>query len=267
MPKRYSRIVRKTISQTEGWFQTILDMPMRNPTRPLARKKGERITVGIDPSISGTGLAAFRDGELVYYKAWTEVRKLKTDHPHHIIWFKAKEHDHGSRLARIKMIANWVAEELLTLGAHGDQLTAAIEGYAFAARASSASDLHELGGAIKLVMLELGVPFQIYAPSSVKLAATGVGGADKGDMKIACLKKLNLDVTKYGKAGENIADACMIAWLLGQEMAIRDGVLALRKAPADVRRVLLHTTKAEPVALISRKLISHEEIDPPRPML
>lgn len=253
----YTRIVRRTISQTEGWFDVIKKQGAKE-------KDTHRLSIGIDPSLVGTGIAIFNDGELRDYRGWTDIKSLQKKHPQHLVYFKPTETTHGARLARIRMIGAWVGAIVSNEIIHGmPDICVALEGYAFAARARSISDLHELGGYIKQTLLTLDVPFRIYDPMSIKLAATGSGSADKGDIKIACLKKLKLDLTPYGKAGENIADACMIGWLLEQERAIRDGRKKLEDVDPDVRKVLLRTTKAEPTALISKPWIHEEAIKLP----
>lgn len=225
------------------------------------KAKRERISIGIDPSLVGTGAAVFHNGKLTDFRSWTDVQSLQKRQPKHLIQFKAKTRSTSNTLAIVRQIGTWVGG--LVAGFADYDLIVAMEGYALHSKGRGISDLHELGGYIKQAMLTLGVPFRVYDPLSIKLAATGDGSADKGTMKIACLKKLDLDVTCYGKAGENIADACMIAWLLEQERAIRDGRVKLKKAAEDVRKVLLRTTKAEPNALISQPWICEESIDIP----
>lgn len=268
MARRYARIVRKTISQTEGWFDVIREMPLK-VRGGVTAEECERITIGVDPSITGTGLAVFRDGELVHYKAWTEIKTLYKKHSDVLCWYcPPKGHRSlGDRARRIWMVVDWILQEIDQATMHGGRTAVAIEGYAHSARSRSMSDLHELGGQIKRGLLTRGIPFRIYDPLSIKIAATGEAMADKGDIKIACLQKLDLSVTKYGKAGENISDACMIGWLLEQERALRDGRVELKHADPNVRRVMLRTTKPEPVAFISLPLIHQKTIAYPEPLL
>lgn len=256
-----TRIIRRTMSETEGYMDLIARQG-KDERRARKAAKKERITIGVDPSLIGTGIAVFHNGKLTDFRAWTEVKKLQKREPKHLIHFKAKEHTPAIQLGIVRQIGTWIAEVLSKFA--GYDTIVAIEGYAMRSKGRGASDLHELGGYIKQALLTLCIPFRIYDPLSIKMAATGDGSADKGMMMIACLKKLELDVTPYGKTGENIADACMIGWLLEQERAIRDGRLDLKKAPADVRRVMLRTTKAEPVAPISQPWISEEIIDLPK---
>lgn len=266
MARKYARIVRKTISQTDGWFGVIDHM---GKVRGVHTGEGiRRVTVGIDPSMTGTGVAVFTDGELVKYWAWTEIKSLQKRNRGTLIYFKKPQGiTPSTQLGRIRMIAGWIGERLTELTMHGDEVTVALEGLALNARGRGVSDLYELSGQIKQTLLTLDIPFRIYDPLSVKLAATGNGSADKGDMKIACYRKLGLDVTPYGKAGENIADACLLAWLLEQELAIKAGALGIKKLPADTRKVLLRTTKAAQIALISLDLISNESINLVEPVV
>lgn len=254
----YTRIIRRTLSQTEGWFGAITSIGKAERARKKKAKQ-ERVSIGIDPSLTGTGLSVFHNGKLTDFRSWTNVVSLQKKQPQHLIFCNVKKHTAANTLGVVREIGAWVGSVLSRFADY--DLVVAMEGYALHSKGRGISDLHELGGYIKQAMLTLGIPFRIYDPLSIKLAATGDGSADKGTMKIACLKKLDLDVTCYGKAGENIADACMIGWLLEQERAIRDGRVKLKKAAPDTRKVLLRTTKTQPEALISQPWIHEESIE------
>jgi crossover junction endodeoxyribonuclease RuvC len=84
-----------------------------------------------------------------------------------------------------------------------------LEGYAFAAHASHAHELGELGGVIRVALLDAGIRFVDVNPSSLKLFATGKGNAKKNQVLADAVRKL-----AYAGHSTDEADAL---WLL--EMA------------------------------------------------
>ena len=87
-------------------------------------------------------------------------------------------------------------------------------------------------------------------------------------MKVACYEKYKSDFAELGEAAENIVDAIHIAALLETELAVKNGIIELKQLNSKVRDVLLNTTNSEPVAIVSRCLItSSEEFTPVVPIL
>ena len=80
----------------------------------------------------------------------------------------------------------------------------AIEGYAYA-RANQAHQIGELGGVVRLLLHDMGVPYTEVPPSSLKKWATGKGNADKDTM-------LETAIRKYAFEGHGNDEAD--AWLL-----------------------------------------------------
>ena len=63
-----------------------------------------------------------------------------------------------------------------------------IEGYSYSSKASRSHALGELGGAVKLVLLQRGTPFVVPSPAVVKKYATNNGGAGKDLMLVTAVK-------------------------------------------------------------------------------
>jgi len=72
-------------------------------------------------------------------------------------------------------------------------LHAALEGYSIGS-VNRAFDLGEVGGLIKLTLLDEGVPFIVVPPTSLKLFVTGTGAARKELMQRAVYQKWNLEI-------------------------------------------------------------------------
>lgn len=67
-----------------------------------------------------------------------------------------------------------------------------LEGYAYA-RANQAHQVGELGGVIRLMLHEAGVPWVEVAPAALKKYATGHGNAGKGEVLAAAIRRLGYD--------------------------------------------------------------------------
>lgn len=88
---------------------------------------------------------------------------------------------------RLQEIKNWVVE-LVT----GSELVL-IEGYLN--RSMSAGITGMVHGAVRLGLIEAGIPFATFPPSSNKKYATGKGGASKTEMALAAMKRAGLEFT------------------------------------------------------------------------
>jgi Holliday junction resolvasome RuvABC endonuclease subunit len=121
--------------------------------------------VGLDLSISEPGLTHTVEGA-----ACTHVLKTK-----------------GVRDLRLPEIKNWVLEF-----SHGAELVL-IEGYLN--RSMSAGITGMVHGAVRLGLIEAGIPYATFPPASNKKYATGKGGASKTEMAIAALKRGGVEFT------------------------------------------------------------------------
>lgn len=119
--------------------------------------------VGIDPSLTSTGLAV-RDsaGRLKAYALGDKDLR---------------------GMARLVFLRNAISRHL-------DRLRPSLvvyEGYAlgFRGKSNTIFDLGELGGVLKLLILEKGLDILLVPPNNLKLFATGKGNADKAQVSLA----------------------------------------------------------------------------------
>jgi len=138
------------------------------------------IILGIDPSLTGTGIAILKDGKLIESK--TLLNKLKD-------------------IPRIKFI---VDEIINYCNIHKPDFIG-IEGYAYG-RANKATALGELSGVIKYILEEKGLTYTIIAPMAVKKFVTGKGNAHKELVLMKVLKVYGIEFDDNNKA-----DAFVIA--------------------------------------------------------
>ena len=247
-------------------------MTTRRIRKPY-NEEGPRAVVGIDPSLRGHGIALLVDGKLVDYRGWTDVKKVQSANTNtraRLCYWKApcdKERKDVHRQFRISMLSSWTATVIgvwqsMIADVYSDasrSIAVAIEGYAFSKRSTGLSDIDELCGVIKTALWGTGIPFRIYDPLSVKLAWTGDGAADKDAMVKAVSRLHGVNLSDYSGAGENMADAILIASLLNTELSVREGYTKLQDLRPALRGVLLRTTKAVPVALVSRPMVHFSE--------
>jgi Holliday junction resolvasome RuvABC endonuclease subunit len=142
--------------------------------------------LGIDASLEGTGLCLVSDDDIVLFK---------TVNPR------------GKRgMARLAMIKDealkffWRPKLLGKAPIAG----AAVEGYAYNA-VNQAFSLGEVGGMLRLILHEHGVPYVDVPPASLKKFATGFASADKSAM-IAAAKACDVS-----PEDDNQADAYHLA--------------------------------------------------------
>lgn len=99
-----------------------------------------------------------------------------------------------SKDLRLLEIKNWVLEL-----AAGSELVL-IEGYLN--KSMSAGITGMVHGAVRLGLIEAGIPYATFPPSSNKRYATGRGGASKTEMAIAALKRGGVEFTN-----DNVCDS------------------------------------------------------------
>lgn len=146
------------------------------------------VYVGIDPSMTSTGLAVIEDGELSAYRIKTEKK-------------------HGSDYARISYIWKTIKYVLAKHAVHGQSFVFCIEGYAMGAKGSRVFQLGELGGHLRMgILRRYKEPMIEVAPTSFKKFFTGSGTADK-TVVMSTLK----DVYDVAITDDDEADAAGLA--------------------------------------------------------
>jgi len=73
-----------------------------------------------------------------------------------------------------------------------EPLLVAIEGYAYS-QANQAHQMGELGGVIRLALFDADIPFTVVAPQTIKMYATGNGGAKEDAVLVEGVKRLGLE--------------------------------------------------------------------------
>ena len=125
--------------------------------------------MGIDASLSNTGIAVVQDGQLDAYSL--EPKKLRGSE--RLVWFR----DRFTETVR-----------------RADPEVVVIEGYAFGAKMMREA-MGELGGVLRVVLHDIGVPYVVMPPTSLKLFVTGKGNGPKDNMSKEIYKRFGVDLT------------------------------------------------------------------------
>jgi crossover junction endodeoxyribonuclease RuvC len=117
------------------------------------------VFLGVDQSLTGTGLCVLSDEGVLVASATVTPEDLRD----------------GARLAFIKQAVATMLPGVVF---------AALEGYSYNS-VGHVFELGEIGGVVKVALLEAGVPYVVVPPVLVKKFATGKATADKDDMALA----------------------------------------------------------------------------------
>lgn len=141
-----------------------------------------KVYVGIDQSYSGFAITILRDNN-----QWTTV-------------YKSDKHG----IERLRDIQAHIMDVLVQF----EVVDVAMEGYAFGSQ--MANMLGELGGMVKLTLLDFGIYPLIVPPTSLKKYVTGKGnGVPKSQMLLYVYKKWGVEFTD-----DNAADSYSLARLV-----------------------------------------------------
>jgi Holliday junction resolvasome RuvABC endonuclease subunit len=117
---------------------------------------------------------------------------------------------HATGPERLRLFREAIKDLILKFGTLDGVI---IEGYSFASRNSQAHSIGELGGVIRLLVWELGIPYVVVPPTSRAKFATGKGNASKNEVISSVSARTGIIWSNPG------ADDKCDAWIL-EEMAM-----------------------------------------------
>jgi Holliday junction resolvasome RuvABC endonuclease subunit len=142
--------------------------------------------LGIDQSLRSSGVALLTENQTLNYSGTVTPGTL-------------------TGVARLAYIRTCLRD---VLASAGEEISyAAIEGYSMES-VNRSFDLGELGGVVRLVLHDAGIPFVVVAPKTLKLFVASDGAADKQKMREAVLKKWAVDLPQ-----NDVCDAYGLAQL------------------------------------------------------
>lgn len=139
--------------------------------------KDNIISLGIDPSLVGTGVIILQNGKILKQKL-----------------IKSKPNPSGKPKDEVLRIKKIVEELELIVGEHTPTI-AVVEGMAFGVRnATALVQLAALNYFIRSMLMDYHVPFIIIAPTSLKKFATGSGASKKDVMLMEVFKRWDVTI-------------------------------------------------------------------------
>lgn len=139
--------------------------------------KNNIISVGIDLSLTGTGIIFLENGKII-------KRRL----------IKSKPTFNGKPIDEVKRIRKIIEEIELMVGENKPTI-AVIEGLAFMVRnATALVQLSALNYMTRAMLMDYNIPFVIVAPTSLKKFATGSGASKKDVMLIEVYKRWGVSI-------------------------------------------------------------------------
>lgn len=150
--------------------------------------------VGIDPSLTGTGIA------VVAPDSKGRAKLVYSD--------RIEPHEKMRGVQRLMYLRQSVIDRLDKFDAH----SACVEGYSFSSKFSRAHSLGEWGGVLRVTLAQdFRLPTFCLPPQSLKKFATGQGNTKgKGPMATALYKRLGVSLS----LGEDEVDAVWLALAL-----------------------------------------------------
>lgn len=156
--------------------------------------------IGLDLSLTQSGVAVLRDGRLAYSRAINPKR------------------GGVQRLLEIEGAVN----QVLALEEEHDLRLVVLEGYAFA-RGHQSHQMGELGGVVRRMLYVRGTPWVEVAPSAVKKFCTGKGNAQKDLILQQVLKRWGMEFRTSDEA-----DAFVLAKIGQALLGDRAGLTAFQ---------------------------------------
>ena len=185
----------------------------------------EPMSLGIDPSLTSTGIVALGAGG--------EVLRAEALCP-------PKGCTGVERLDVLYRQLEGVVDRLLGQDRRTPaQLVAAVEGYGYSANGQRLAELGEWGGMVKLALWRRGIRFAVVAPARLKKFVAGKGTAQKDEMRLATYKRWAFEhpvvdvVDAYGLARVALA---LAGHREGLTAAQAEVVAALERPPTDTAR-------------------------------
>jgi len=151
-----------------------------------------KISLGLDLSLTGTGVVVFIKGKPIIQK---------------LIKSKPAGDKPIDELKRIQQIVKEIEEILLKLGSEDKTPDIAnIEGLAFMAKGTSLVQLSALNYFTRALLSSWHIPFLITAPTTLKKFGSGKGNTDKEVLMMMIYRDY-----KFQILDNNVVDACILA--------------------------------------------------------
>lgn len=216
---------------------------------------------GIDLSLNHAAATMLRDGELVNYAFITDIasdakKQFGTRLNLQSVRKEFQNDRHRVLAWRINEMSKWL--RTLLVGWAPDRVV--IEDYALRAE-HGAHQMGEIGGVARWMCYNMGIPFRLHDPTTLKMFAAHDGTCSKDQIEISVRERWNVDFShvnagKTTQTSEDLCDAYSLSKLGHAELMLKTGRIALASLHEKEIRVFHRVTKAQPICLLEREWIS-----------
>lgn len=210
------------------------------------KENKEYLILGIDPSLNGTGIVIMKNYKVIDFYFFSQVIKTVNNSNGHGILNKE------TGMARLNAIYEFFSDLLKKY----DFDYAGIEDYSYGSKSNSTFQIGGIGELLRLLLFRNFIPFRDLEPSKVKKFATGHGNAEKSEMVLQAYKD-GFDVSKYGKNGEDLADAYWIAKMVSTELILKADYKYINSLDKNRASTFTDISKAYPIPLAKRPFITN----------
>ena len=208
------------------------------------RVRAMRTYIGLDLSLTGTGAVQIDDhGQVLSVLAWStserevaQAAKAKRDYSLELhLSPEVKQGDaHASWLRTVDVtdtLRRWLDRRVQ------GTTQVAIEDHAYGVKTNAVYRLGHLHGLVRYNVNDLGLPFLLVEPTTVKFFATNKGRAEKAEMIAATVDK-GFDLWDFGASTRhNVADAFWLAYVMRTWDALREKRIELSDLPSHQAKV------------------------------
>lgn len=218
--------------------------------------------VGLDLSLNHAAMVCLEDGEMADYAFITDrAGDANTDSKRGTRLNIGKMSDallkdkHRLLVWRVDRMSAWVWIQILKWAP--DYI--AIEDYALRAE-QGAHQMGEIGGVVRHMLFNVGIPFRLHDPTSLKMYVAHDGTCQKDEVERCVKERWDADFKKHNShKGEqtsgDISDAFGLAKMAWDEVRVRAGTLKVSDLHKKEIRVFNRITKYQPLALVDREWI------------
>jgi Holliday junction resolvasome RuvABC endonuclease subunit len=194
--------------------------------------------------LTGTGgVQLDSEGRVFDVLAWStsdrEVERAKAERrPYSLELHRSREVEQGDAHASWLRTAAVSDTTRRWLDRHAPAGTlVAIEDHAYGVKTNAVYRLGHLHGLVRYAVNNLGLPFLLVEPTTVKFFATGKGRAEKVEM-VEATNAAGFDLSTFGASTKhNVADAYWLAQVVRTWHALREKRIDLKDLPAHQARV------------------------------
>lgn len=171
--------------------------------------------LGLDLSLTSTGYCLTDDDAMAAFvaRAFEVPLEMISDGRSHVVWHGSIGSKTLREAERLAMFADWIDAAVRPLPDRRPDHVA-IEGYSYGSP-FNATSLGELGGVVKLIVHQAGIPLHVIAPKTWRKVLCGNGNIQKHDVSKELHKRYGVEFASLDTAEAWAVATCLRRQLLG----------------------------------------------------